>query len=60
MNEEKKSCIACKRTEDELPIIQMTYLGKEIGICPQHIPMLIHDPTKLAGMLEGAENMKGV
>jgi len=60
MDENKKYCIACKKTDEEIPIIQMTYKGKELGICPQHIPLLIHEPTKLVGSLEGAENMKGV
>ncbi len=55
--EEKKSCIVCHRTDEEIPIISMTFKGKELGICPQHMPVLIHNPHELVGKLEGAENM---
>ena len=61
MSEDKKPvCLVCQRTEDEIPLIQMKYKGQDLAICPQHIPVLIHDPQKLVGMLDGAENFKGV
>ncbi len=33
-------------------------MDKNYWICPQHIPILIHDPSKLAGKLPGAEDMQ--
>ncbi len=56
MEHNENTCIVCKRNEDEIPLIIMKYKGKELRICPQHIPVLIHDPQKLVGMVEGAEN----
>lgn len=56
MDNNENTCIVCKRNEDEIPLIIMKYKGKELRICPQHIPVLIHDPQKLVGMVEGAEN----
>lgn len=56
MKEETKTCFVCNKTEDEIPLVQMTYKGKEVRICPQHLPLLIHEPQKLAGMIENVEN----
>ncbi len=54
----EKACIFCKRDSTEMPLIQLSYVDKSYWICPQHIPILIHEPTKLAGVLPGAENME--
>ena len=50
------TCIVCKKDENEAPLIMMTYKGQDLRICPQHVPVLIHDPQKLVGLVEGAEN----
>ena len=55
MSDEKK-CVLCQRTQDEVPLIEMVYKGKALNICPQHIPVLIHEPQKLAEILPDAEN----
>jgi hypothetical protein len=57
MNETHK-CIACERTSDEVPLLTLEYQGGVFNICPQHLPVLIHDPTRLTGRLAGAENMQ--
>lgn len=54
----QSSCLACGESSDRIPIVQLHYLGHEIGICPRHLPILIHDPTQLAGRLAGAEQME--
>jgi hypothetical protein len=36
----------------------LEYQGARLWICPQHMPILIHNPMELAGLLEGAEAMK--
>lgn len=51
------TCLACGRTDDATPLIALEYQGGTYRICPQHLPLLIHDPAKLAGMLPGAENL---
>jgi hypothetical protein len=38
-------------------LVQLEFKGKDFWICPQHIPVLIHDPQKLEGKLPDAENM---
>ena len=58
MNESRSKCVACERTSDRVPIVRIEYQGALIGICPQHLPILIHDPTRLAGVLAGAESME--
>lgn len=55
---EEKACLFCKRNDEEIPLVQLHYQGRNLWICPQHIPVLIHDPQKLVGMLPGAENME--
>ncbi len=54
----EKKCLFCKRNEDQIPLVQIDYKGSIYYICPQHIPVLIHEPTQLEGMLPGAENMQ--
>ncbi len=53
-------CLVCHKTSNEIPLVKMEYKDKEIYICPQHIPLLIHEPEKLIGTLDGAEKMTGV
>ncbi len=57
MAESKIVCLYCERTENETPLIQMRYRGGEVYICPQHLPILIHQPSKLADKLPGAETL---
>jgi hypothetical protein len=53
-----KFCLVCKRNDKEVPLINMSYRGSKLWICPQHIPVLIHDPEKLTGTLPGAEDFE--
>lgn len=50
-------CLACHRDTDETPLIALEYQESRIWICPQHLPILIHDPARLVGVLPGAENL---
>jgi len=52
-----KRCLACGRDASATPLIHLDYMKTEFWICPQHLPVLIHDPTRLAGRLPGAEAM---
>ena len=56
-NHNADECIFCKRNDQEVPLVGLSFRGVKYSICPQHIPILIHEPTKLAGMLPGAEDM---
>jgi len=53
----EKCCLACKRDHHATPLIQLAYQDRTLWICPQHIPILIHDPGQLIGVLPGAENL---
>lgn len=52
------TCLACGRGEDETPLIALAYRGGRVWICPQHLPVLIHDPAQLIGKLAGAERLR--
>jgi hypothetical protein len=54
---ETPSCIYCDQSSDVTPLILLTYQGGDLYICPQHLPILIHEPAKLAGKLPGVENL---
>jgi hypothetical protein len=54
----EKVCLFCKQDEEHVPLVQVDYKGKTYHICPQHIPVLIHDPSQLEGMLPGAEDLQ--
>ena len=56
--QEEKACIFCDKNDTQIPLVQLSYMDKSYWICPQHIPILIHDPSKLAGKLPGAEDMQ--
>ena len=52
-----QTCLACQRGPSETPLLQLAYLDRVYWICPQHLPVLIHDPGRLAGMLPGADRL---
>ncbi len=58
MEEKNLTCLVCNRTEEEVPLLKMTYKGQELRICPQHIPILIHEPHKLVGIIDDAEKFE--
>lgn len=53
----KKECLACQRGTEQTPLIQLEYRGSTLWICPQHLPVLIHDPARLIGKVPGAEDL---
>ena len=52
-----KFCVACGRGTADTPLIRFEFQDAERWICPQHLPLLIHDPAQLAGRLPGAEKL---
>lgn len=55
-----KECLVCKKSSVEIPVTKFYYQESEFYICPQHIPVLIHKPQELVGLLDGAEKLHGV
>lgn len=59
MNEEKKlkHCLNCNVSENQIPLVNLTFNGNQAFICSRCLPILIHSPQKLVGKLDGAENI---
>ena len=57
MSPDKPTCVACGRDDTQVPLLRLSYRGGEFRICPQHLPILIHDPARLVGLLPGAEGL---
>ena len=53
----EKKCLACQRGPWDTPLIELAYQDSDLWICPQHLPILIHDPARLIGLLPGAEHL---
>jgi len=53
-----KRCVVCGQGPEETPLLALDYRGGAFWICPQHLPVLIHDPAQLADRLPGAERLR--
>jgi hypothetical protein len=60
MDTPNKKCIICKRDENDIPLTKFDYKNTSFWICPQHIPVIIHDPTQLVGLLPDADKFEAV
>lgn len=59
MDEKKeKACLVCQANEQTVPLVELAYKSKKYYICPQHIPVLIHNPGQLEGLLPDADNLQ--
>jgi hypothetical protein len=56
MTPSNTQCLACGRTSDEVTLITLEYRGSQPRICPQCLPMLIHQPGRLEESLPGASS----
>lgn len=52
--ENQPKCLHCGKSDDEMPLVNLTYKGQPLWICSQHLPLLIHEPAKLASQLASA------
>jgi hypothetical protein len=57
MTEGKNLCLYCGCDSEQVPLLAMQYRDAQVWICPQHLPILIHEPAKLADKLPGAEDL---
>ncbi|MFY0652605.1 MAG: hypothetical protein JXQ96_11255 [Cyclobacteriaceae bacterium] len=57
MDTVKKQCVFCERGSHIVPLISIEFQEQQLYICPQHMPVLIHNPAELVGKLPGAENL---
>ncbi len=54
----ERSCVMCQKSDKQIPLLQMSYNSQSYWICPEHMPLLIHQPDKLVGIIPEAENMQ--
>ncbi len=59
MVEAKQQCVFCGLDHRTVPLISLQYRDETYFICPQHLPVLIHNPQLLVGKLPGVENLEG-
>lgn len=52
-----KKCLVCERTHQEIPLLALNFQDQQYWICPEHLPILIHQPNLLIGKLPGAEHL---
>lgn len=52
-----KACLVCKKTSNEIPVTKFIYKESKFYICPQHMPVLIHNPQELIGLLPDADKL---
>jgi hypothetical protein len=51
------TCLNCGKSEQEIPLVTLQYLGNALHICSQCFPILIHSPAKLAGKITDADKI---
>ena len=51
-------CVNCERTVEEVPLLSLTHRHGAAYICPQSLPILIHEPQQLMDKLPGAEALQ--
>lgn len=52
------ACLLCERTSDAVPLVTLEYRGSTFRVCTQHLPVVIHDPAQLIGLLPDAERLE--
>ncbi len=59
MSETIHTCVVCGQTSQQLPLLSLTYQSEQYYLCPTHLPVLLHQPQRLKGLLPGAEKLQG-
>jgi hypothetical protein len=57
MTDQTPACLVCQQTSQQIPLIPLIFGETTYHICPSHLPVLIHHPQKLVGLLPGAEKL---
>ena len=58
MTDTTPRCLVCQSSSHEIPLLALSYQDQTFWICPQHFPILIHQPQRLVGVLPGAEKLQ--
>ena len=51
----EKICLSCDRTDEQVPLLHLTFKNGTKYICAQCLPVLIHKTYTLADKLPGIE-----
>jgi hypothetical protein len=52
------NCVNCSRTVEEVPLLTLVHRTGTAYICPQCLPILIHQPQDLVSKLPGTEALQ--
>ena len=55
-----RTCVHCGQVDSQVPLILFYYQDQERHICTEHLPVLIHTPTKLTGKLPDMDKINPV
>jgi hypothetical protein len=50
MAEKNETCMNCKRSSAQVPLLQLKYAERDYWVCPQCLPILIHKPERIAAV----------
>ena len=50
----RDNCLSCGRSSDEVALLPLEYKSQQLKVCPQCLPVLIHQPARLEEKLPGA------
>lgn len=59
MSDNSAKCLVCERDSNQIPLMAFQYRLATVWICPEHLPILIHQPGRLADRLAGADGFSG-
>ena len=51
------NCKICGSSEMDVPVLQARYAGESFWICSRCLPVLIHKPEQLKGILANADKI---
>jgi len=54
MSTSRNTCLSCGRSSDEVALLPLEYRSQQLSVCPQCLPVLIHQPARLESKLPGA------
>jgi hypothetical protein len=53
------TCLNCGASEIDRPLLTLKFQGKEVYLCPQCMPIMIHKPQQLVEKLPGMKPWSG-
>ena len=59
MSTSRNTCLSCGRSSDEVALLPLEYRSRQLKVCPQCLPVLIHQPARLESKLPGASGFPG-